>query len=558
MSALPTERTPLVQDSSTTDDVTPAEEEKLHYNLAGLSRGSFWILCISVWMCAFLGAFDGTVVATLLGSISSSFYATNLSSWLGTSYMLTVCCFTPIYGRLCNIIGRQTTMLIALTIFGVGNALCAVAPSMKFLIAARAFAGLGGGGLATTGSTIMSDLVPITHRGIFQGYANIMFGLGGALGAPIGGFINDYLGWRWAFLFQIPVFVFAFIMIYFKVRYTVAEKVGGPGDQTAWQALKRIDFAGSLLLAGWVGAGLIAVSLKTNSTAADAYSWSDPTIVGLFVASGVLFIVFLFVELRFAAEPVMPFELLHRPTPVAIAINNFLISIAMYSVLYSVPLFLTAVRQMSSANAGGHMMPSSLAGTIGSIGVGFMVRHTGRYYWLTIWTGAAAILGTALMATWSVDTPDHMFWWNMTPFTFSMGAVTTLTVVALIADVGREHVAVATSLSYVFRTTGQVLGVSLTGALTQAILQKQLSERITGPGAEETIALIRESSDAIQNLPPAIKAAAIASYDKAIHAVFVVCVVVCVLQLLVVLGVKEVNMLPPPVSKPDDEAEETV
>lgn len=69
-------------------------------------------------------------------------------------------------------------MLVSLFFFSLGNIMCAVAPSMQFLIAARAIAGIGGGGLTSVGSTIMSDLVPITHRGIFQGYGNIMFGMG--------------------------------------------------------------------------------------------------------------------------------------------------------------------------------------------------------------------------------------------------------------------------------------------------------------------------------------------------------------------------------------------
>lgn len=77
----------------------------------------------------------------------------------------------------------------------------------------------------------------------------------------------------------------------------------------------------------------------------------------------------------------------------------------------------------------------------------------------------------------------------------SGAAVTTLTVVALIADVKRDHVAVATScgsfaaspltsVSYLSRTVGQVLGISFSGALTQAVLQKELESRITGPDAE--------------------------------------------------------------------------
>jgi hypothetical protein len=100
--------------------------------------------------------------------------------------------------------------------------------------------------------------------------------------------------------------------------------------QTPLQLLKRIDWTGSFLLAGWLGAALVAVSLVTNSTEENAYHWADPPIIGLLVLALVLFIVFLFVELKFASEPVMPFELLRSSTSIAVAINNFLISLVIF------------------------------------------------------------------------------------------------------------------------------------------------------------------------------------------------------------------------------------
>lgn len=63
--------------------------------------------------------------------------------------MMANCCFTPIYGRLCNILGRQTSMLLALFIFTLGTLGCATAPNMSSMIAARAVAGMGGGGIST-------------------------------------------------------------------------------------------------------------------------------------------------------------------------------------------------------------------------------------------------------------------------------------------------------------------------------------------------------------------------------------------------------------------------
>jgi MFS family permease len=86
-------------------------------------------------------------------------------------------------------------MLTALSFFGIGTVFCGLAPSMQSLIAARAIAGVGGGGLASVSSIIFSDLVSLQYRGLFQGYANIAFGLGAGLGGPVGGWIADTFGW---------------------------------------------------------------------------------------------------------------------------------------------------------------------------------------------------------------------------------------------------------------------------------------------------------------------------------------------------------------------------
>lgn len=157
-------------------------------------------LCIAVWVPVLAVSLDSTIVATLVGSVSSSFNKSEQASWLGTSYLLSVCCFTPIYGRLCDVMGRRGAILLALITFAFGTLLCGLAPSMESLIAARILAGVGGGGLTTCTSTILSDVIPLRHRGLYQGLTNIVYGLGNGLGGPVGGILNDTLGWRNAFL----------------------------------------------------------------------------------------------------------------------------------------------------------------------------------------------------------------------------------------------------------------------------------------------------------------------------------------------------------------------
>lgn len=56
---------------------------------------------------------------------------------------------------------------------------------------------MGGGGMNAVTSILLTDLVPLRDRGVWQGYLNIIFGIGTATGAPIGGLVAESLGWRW-------------------------------------------------------------------------------------------------------------------------------------------------------------------------------------------------------------------------------------------------------------------------------------------------------------------------------------------------------------------------
>lgn len=114
-----------------------------------------------------------------------------------SSYFLTLTSFQPLYGKLSDIFGRKPALLFGYAIFGIGCLLCGLARNMNELIAARAFAGIGGGGMTTVVSILMSDIIPLRQRGTWQGYINIIYASGASLGAPLGGVFADTIGWRW-------------------------------------------------------------------------------------------------------------------------------------------------------------------------------------------------------------------------------------------------------------------------------------------------------------------------------------------------------------------------
>ncbi|KAF6762869.1 vacuolar amino acid permease [Ephemerocybe angulata] len=496
-----------------------------------------WMLA-GLWSGVLLGAFDGTVVATLLTPIGSEFNASNQASYIGTSYLLSVCCFTPLYGRLADILGRKGAMLLALTLFGTGTILCGAAPSMNTLIAARAIAGMGGGGVMTVSSIAVTDLIPLQQRGLYQGVANVLYGVGAGMGGPVGGYINDKFGWRVAFYVQAPFFIFAIIVVATKVNIKLSDQVE---SQSLSDKIRRIDFVGSLTLVGSVGCMLLGFSFKTT----EEIPWGSPMVSGMFIASGIFTVSFILCQKYWAPYPVMPLRLISQRTPLAVSLANLFASMSAFSMLYNAPLYFSAVRMENSATSGLYMLPHSIAIPTGSMFAGWLMRRTGKLYRLTLIASFMSIFASLLASTWNSSTPSFRLWADLLFQGFGMASFITSTLIAMITAVYKPDMPIATGITYLFRTTGQVLGVSLSGAVLQAVLLARLKARITGPGAEKIIHTIRHTTLIIPSLDPPIRQAAIDSYADALRVVFVCQTLISILAFVTCIPIEEKPMAPP-------------
>ena len=170
------------------------------------------IVLTGAMLAMFLSALDQTIVATALPAIAKDFGDFSLISWVVTAYLLTSTCAAPIAGKLSDLYGRRRIMAICLIGFVAGSVLCATATSMVWLIVARAFQGIGGGGLITLSQTIIGDVVAPRERGRYQALFSAMWGSAGFLGPVLGGFLTQYWGWPWIFWINIPLGVAAFVI----------------------------------------------------------------------------------------------------------------------------------------------------------------------------------------------------------------------------------------------------------------------------------------------------------------------------------------------------------
>lgn len=380
------------------------------------------------------------------------------------------------------------------------------------LVVARFLSGVGGGGIMTTTTIIMSDMYSMRSRGLAQGFSSLFSGLGMGLGGPVGGLVNDLFGWRWAFIMQIPLFALSLTLTTCNLHYVT------PGmGRSAKDVLKRIDWGGSITLLIAIGSFLVFLSMKFG----EDLSWSDPLVVASIILGIAFMVAFILVELCVSPEPVLAPVLLSQKVPVIVGVSNFLVAMCNFSVMYFFPMWFQTVVLTNASTAGLHLLPNSMAMSCGSLFAGYLMHHTGRYKMINILFGFFPFVGCLLITFIRENSGPLQSWLSIIPLGFGNAVVLQTTLVALLAHLPDNLMAVGTGFGQVFRGLGQVSGVAVSSALFQSKLDSELRKRIYGPDATEIINSIRRSATLVASLPPDLQRAARDSYAGAIRDVFI-------------------------------------
>jgi len=499
------------------DDVPLAEEH---------STGKLLLVMSSIWFGTFLAALDSTIVATLSAPISDSFKSLSLLSWLASAYFIAQAAFQPLSGRLTDIFSRRTGLVCSNTLFATGNLICGFATEEWVMIFGRVIAGMGGGGLTAISTFIGSDLVPLRRRGVWQGFGNISYGVGAGVGGVFGGWINDTWGWRKAFLIQVPLTIISGIIVFFVVKI--------PVKHSEKSALKRVDFSGAFTLI----TTLVLLLLGVNS-GGNIVPWNHPLVYVTLALSLISLLLYIYIEDRRASEPIIPVRLLLNRTVLSARLTNWSFSMTTLAFLFYGPLYFQ-VKGLSATQAGARMIPQSLGIAVGSVTTGLIMRWTGRYYILSICIVLIFIAANFITSTFTLATPA----WEAIIAVFMVGVgyagMLTTTLLALISAVDHKDQAVITSASYVFRSNGSAIGITIASAVFQNILKLRLWARLGDKeGAADLIRRLRNSLDEIEKLPEGQRAVVRDVYMDALRGVFLTLLGISVLGALVSLAMRE-------------------
>lgn len=286
---------------------------------------------------------DGTVVGIALPAIAADLGATTAGlQWTVNGYALTLAAFLLLGGSLGDRFGRRRLFLVGTVAFAAASVLCALAPTVGLLIAARAAQGVGGALLTPGSLAILQSSFAAGDRAKAIGAWS---GLGGAVGAVapfLGGWIVEQAGWRWVFGINIPLAALVVVVALRWVPESVdAESTGG------------LDVVGTALAA--VGLGALTWSLTAWSEAGTL----DAS-VGAVGLAGLLALGGFVVAERRVRHPALPLGLFRWRPFAAVNLATLLVYAALSGIFFFLPITLQVVTGWSPLAAGIASLPVTL------------------------------------------------------------------------------------------------------------------------------------------------------------------------------------------------------
>ncbi|MGF6917249.1 MFS transporter [Paraburkholderia sp. 40] len=411
-------------------------------------------------------AIDQTVVGTALPTIVAELKGFNLYAWVATAYLLASVITVPIFGRLGDWFGRKPLIVIAIVVFTAASVLCGAAHSMQALVLFRALQGIGGGMLVGTCFASIPDLFPDpVVRLRWQVLFSSAFGVANAVGPSLGGFLSEHYGWRSAFFVNLPVGV---LSLYLTARHL-------PNIRHQLRGKLSPDWRGALLIA----AGLGALQLLVESLAQQTLKVSTIAFGVVALSAGALL---MREELR-AADPILPPALLRERAIIALLALSMLMGLAMFALLFYVPLLLQGGMGLNADRAGVMVTPLVLCITVGTIANTRVVTRL-RKPNLLLYVGFA-LLGVACwgVAAERMET-SHALMAALTAGGVGIGLVMPNLTVFAQQVAGKRQLGIATAMIQSARMVGGMIGTAVVGTIVHVLYRQRVADVLQGHGID--------------------------------------------------------------------------
>jgi len=306
------------------------------------------------------------------------------ADWLTTIFMLVNGIVIPVTAYLMDRFTTRQLYITSMGLFTVGTLLCGIAPNFSLLLVGRVVQAAGAGVLFPLIINIIFTVFPAEKRGSAMGILGIAMNFAPAIGPTLSGWIVEAHSWRVLFFIILPIAFVDFLAAIFLMK-NVSES-SRPVLDSLGIVLSTIGFGG--ILYGFAMGG-------TNG-------WTDPVVLTTFIVGGVSLVLFVWRQ-WVVNHPILEFRIFRYPMFTLTTIINVIVTMALYSGMILMPIYMQNVRGFSSLLSGLMLLP-------GGIVMGIMSPITGKLFdkigakWLSVVGLAITLMTTYQLADLHTDT----------------------------------------------------------------------------------------------------------------------------------------------------------
>jgi len=404
---------------------------------------------------------DSTVVNVALPAIADDLDAGLAGQqWVVEAYMLTLVSLLLVGGSLGDQFGRRRMFVAGLLGFALTSMLCAVAPSVELLIAARALQGVAGALLVPGSLALIAAAFDGAARGQAVGTWTAWTGIAVVIGPAGGGALIEALSWRAIFWLNVPL-----------IAFTVALALRAVRESSDTEAYRGVDWLGIALSA--VGLGGPVFALIEQPT----YGWGD-AIVRVPLAAGVACLVLFVAHEARARHPMLELALFRIRNFWVANLTTFAAYAGLIAGLFFITIFLQQVAGYSPVEAGLATTPISVVLFFLSPRFGKLASGTGPRLPMT---AGPIVAGLGLLLLLRVD-QNAAYLSEVLPavLVFSIGlAATVAPLTATVLDsVDERHVGIASGINNGISRVAGLLAIAVLGAVIAASFSSQIEAEI--------------------------------------------------------------------------------
>lgn len=410
----------------------------------------------------FIIGLDVTVVNVALPSIERDLDASITGlQWTIGAYSVVMASLLLLSGSTADRFGRRRTLVTGVSIFTFASILCAVAPSIGVLIAARVLQAVGASMMNPVAMSIITNTFTDPREraqaiGIWAG----VFGVSMALGPVVGGLLVEYLDWRWIFWVNLPVGIASVAMM---LRFIPESKAPVP---------RRFDPVGQALVL------VLLAGVTYGIIEAPELGWTSGTVIAVFTGALVALIGLVIHEPR-RQDPVIDLRFF-RSAPFSTAVGILISAFACFGgFLFLCTLYLQEVRDLSPVHAGLATLPMAVMMVVVAPLSGRIVGRRGPRIPLVA-AGACLVFSCALLTGIDSSTSLGLIFTAFVIFGIGFGFVNAPATNAAVSGMPRAQAGVASAIATTSRQFGQALGVAVTGAIVTSAAGDSLSGDIAG------------------------------------------------------------------------------